>query len=74
MIDQAPSRVESAAGNRCATLSTLLSLVCFIVALRHIGAARTGAYFATALFIGALVSPRSFSMNSSLRRLEWQAR
>jgi drug/metabolite transporter (DMT)-like permease len=33
-----------------------LSLVLFIVALRHVGAARTGAYFATAPFIGALVS------------------
>jgi drug/metabolite transporter (DMT)-like permease len=33
-----------------------LSLVCFIVALRHVGAARTGAYFATAPFIGALVA------------------
>jgi drug/metabolite transporter (DMT)-like permease len=33
-----------------------LSLVLFIVALRHVGAARTGAYFATAPFIGALVA------------------
>ena len=33
-----------------------LSLVCFIVALRHVGAARTGAYFATAPLIGALVA------------------
>lgn len=33
-----------------------LSLVCFIVGLRHVGAARTGAYFATAPFIGALVA------------------
>jgi hypothetical protein len=30
-----------------------LSLVLFIVALRQLGAARTGAYFATAPFIGA---------------------
>jgi len=30
-----------------------LSLVLFIVALRHLGTARTGAYFATAPFIGA---------------------
>jgi len=30
-----------------------LSLVLFIVALRHLGSARTGAYFATAPFIGA---------------------
>lgn len=33
-----------------------LSLVYFIVALRHVGAARTGAYFATAPFIGALIA------------------
>jgi drug/metabolite transporter (DMT)-like permease len=30
-----------------------LSLVCFVVALRHLGAARTGAYFALAPFLGA---------------------
>jgi drug/metabolite transporter (DMT)-like permease len=33
-----------------------VSLTCFIVALRHIGTARTGAYFSTAPFIGSLVS------------------
>jgi drug/metabolite transporter (DMT)-like permease len=33
-----------------------LSLVCFIVALRHLGAARTGAYFSFAPFVGAAVS------------------
>lgn len=33
-----------------------LSLVCFTIARRHVGAARTGAYFATAPFIGALVA------------------
>jgi drug/metabolite transporter (DMT)-like permease len=33
-----------------------LSLVFFIVALRHVGAARTGAYFATAPFIGAIIA------------------
>ena len=33
-----------------------LSLVLFIVSLRHLGAARTGAYFATAPFIGAAVA------------------
>ena len=32
-----------------------LSLVLFVLALREIGAARTGAYFSTAPFIGALV-------------------
>ncbi len=33
-----------------------LSLALFVVALRHLGTARTGAYFSTAPFIGALVS------------------
>ena len=33
-----------------------LSLVLFIVSLRHLGTARTGAYFATAPFIGAAVA------------------
>ena len=30
-----------------------VSLMCFILALRHLGAARTGAYFSTAPFVGA---------------------
>ena len=33
-----------------------LSLACFVLALRHIGTARTGAYFSTAPFVGAAVS------------------
>jgi drug/metabolite transporter (DMT)-like permease len=33
-----------------------LSLVFFIVGLRHVGAARTGAYFSTAPFIGAVIA------------------
>jgi len=33
-----------------------VSLVLFVFGLRHLGAARTGAYFATAPFIGALVA------------------
>jgi len=33
-----------------------MSLVFFILALRHIGTARTGAYFSTAPFIGSLLS------------------
>jgi drug/metabolite transporter (DMT)-like permease len=32
------------------------SLLLFVVALRHLGTARTGAYFSTAPFVGALVS------------------
>jgi drug/metabolite transporter (DMT)-like permease len=33
-----------------------VSLVLFVLGLRHLGAARTGAYFATAPFVGALVA------------------
>ena len=33
-----------------------VSLVLFIVALRHLGTARTGAYFATAPFIGTALA------------------
>jgi drug/metabolite transporter (DMT)-like permease len=37
-------------------LSYGVSLTSFVLALRHIGTARTGAYFSTAPFIGALLS------------------
>lgn len=33
-----------------------VSLSCFVLALRHIGTARTGAYFSLAPFVGALIS------------------
>src|SRR5262249_13605195 len=33
-----------------------VSLVLFVLALRHLGSARTGAYFSTAPFVGAVVS------------------
>jgi drug/metabolite transporter (DMT)-like permease len=33
-----------------------ISLVLFVLALRHLGAARTGAYFSTAPFIGAMLA------------------
>jgi len=33
-----------------------VSLACFVAALRHLGTARTGAYFSTAPFVGAAVS------------------
>jgi drug/metabolite transporter (DMT)-like permease len=37
-----------------------VSLVLFVLALRHLGAARTGAYFSTAPFIGAVLSIEMF--------------
>ena len=33
-----------------------VSLVCFVLALRHLGTARTGAYFSLAPFIGAVLA------------------
>ncbi len=33
-----------------------LSLVCFVLALRHLGTARTGAYFSTAPFLGSAIA------------------
>ena len=33
-----------------------VSLACFVLALRHLGSARTGAYFSTAPFVGAAAS------------------
>lgn len=33
-----------------------LSIVCFILALRHLGASRTGAYFSSAPFLGAFLA------------------
>lgn len=44
-----------------------LSIVLFVLALRHLGASRTGAYFSTAPFIGSVLSlllfPDSLSIN-----------
>jgi drug/metabolite transporter (DMT)-like permease len=37
-----------------------VSLVCFVVALRHLGAARTGAYFSLAPFVGAAIAIVAF--------------
>lgn len=37
-----------------------VSLALFVVALRHLGAARTGAYFSTAPFLGAVVAVLAF--------------
>jgi drug/metabolite transporter (DMT)-like permease len=44
-----------------------VSLVLFVLALRYLGAARTGAYFATAPFIGAVLSIAMFNEPVTLR-------
>src|SRR3546814_21119785 len=43
-----------------------VSLVLFIHALRHLGSARTGAYFSTAPFIGAVVDRTSVVSGKSV--------
>jgi multidrug transporter EmrE-like cation transporter len=45
------------------------SLALFILALRHLGTARTGAYFATAPFVGALLAVPLFGEPVTLRLL-----
>ena len=42
-----------------------LSLALFVVALRHLGSARTGAYFSVAPFIGAVIAVAVFHENTS---------
>lgn len=44
-----------------------ISLLCFVLALRHIGAARTGAYFSLAPFVGALIA-----ISIGGERLSWR--
>src|SRR5258708_4432388 len=51
-----PKVPEMAAAGVVGFLSYGVSLTCFVLALRHIGTARTGAYFSTAPFIGAALS------------------
>ncbi len=50
-----------------------LSIVLFVLALRHLGASRTGAYFSTAPFIGSLLSillfPTALDLNLALAGL-----
>ena len=50
-----PTITEAGAAAAVGLLGYGLSLVLFVLALREIGAARTGAYFSTAPFIGALI-------------------
>ncbi len=52
-----PTGVAAAAGAALLGLAGYgISLTLFVLALRHLGAARTGAYFSTAPFIGAVAS------------------
>jgi drug/metabolite transporter (DMT)-like permease len=51
-----PPAVAVAAAGALGLVSYGLSLVLFVSALRHLGAARTGAYFSTAPFLGAVLA------------------
>jgi drug/metabolite transporter (DMT)-like permease len=51
-----PPPVEIAAGGVIGFFGYGVSLVLFVFALRHLGSARTGAYFSTAPFIGAVLA------------------
>ena len=51
-----PSLAVVLAAGALGLLSYGVSLVLFVVALRHLGTARTGAYFSTAPFAGALLA------------------
>lgn len=51
-----PAPLTVAAAGAVGFLGYGLSLACFVLSLRHLGTARTGAYFSTAPFIGAILS------------------
>jgi drug/metabolite transporter (DMT)-like permease len=51
-----PSPTAAAAAALVGVAGYGISIALFVVALRHVGAARTGAYFATAPFAGALIA------------------
>lgn len=51
-----PSATTAAAAGTVGFLGYGISLVAFVVGLRELGTARTGAYFSTAPFVGAIIS------------------
>jgi drug/metabolite transporter (DMT)-like permease len=66
-----PGPPEMAAAATVGFLGYGLSLALFVISLRHLGAARTGAYFSTAPFLGAVTAiivlkePMSFGLLSA---------
>src|SRR5262249_28603135 len=56
MGDALPNAGSVAASGLVGVLGYGLSLALFVLALRHLGTARTGAYFSTAPFFGAAVA------------------
>ena len=59
----APWLIGSAMG--LGLLSYGISLACFVLALRGLGTARTGAYFSTAPFVGAAIAVLGFHESTS---------
>jgi drug/metabolite transporter (DMT)-like permease len=53
---QIPAAMSIAGALSLGLLTYGISLVFFILALRHLGTARTGAYYGTAPFVGALLA------------------
>jgi drug/metabolite transporter (DMT)-like permease len=51
-----PTAIAMLSGGVLGLLSYGVSLVLFVVALRHLGTARTGAYFSIAPFVGAVIA------------------
>ena len=64
-----PGPSESLLGGLVGFVGYGLSLALFVVALRHLGAARTGAYFSTAPFIGAATAVIAFQQNLTIQLL-----
>jgi len=69
--DHFPAVPTAVAAGVVGALGYGLSLALFVVALRHLGTARTGAYFSTAPFLGAAVS--LVLLKEPLARLFWPA-
>ena len=61
-----PNIWPALAGALLGFLSYGVSLALFVVALRHVGTARTGAYFSTAPFVGALIAVAFFGESVTL--------
>ncbi len=62
-----PAAGALAAGALVGFLGYGVSLVLFVLALRHLGTARTGAYFSTAPFVGATLAVAMFHEPVTLR-------
>src|SRR5581483_5335105 len=63
---QLPAGMQVAATGLVGLLGYGISLVLFVLALRGLGAARTGAYFSTAPFIGAAIAVLAFGEHATV--------